>query len=119
MLILLSLSLTLVASCCTSPEIPDGQVVGSYQVRLATACEIEAEAAAAEAAECIVATGGRVGRSDSRRFGTGTELLEASLAGRRSSSLDGVALVTRRARRLKVVFEALEEAANPALRGRG
>lgn len=84
---------------------------------------------------------GRVGRSDSRRFSTGTELLcgrgrrrsvqalersrarvgrtEASLAGRRSSSLDGVALVTRRARRLKVVFEALEEAANPALRGRG
>lgn len=61
MLILLSLSLTLVASCCTSPEIPDGQVVGSYQVRLATACEIEAEAAAAEAAECIVATGAGVG----------------------------------------------------------
>lgn len=41
-------SLMLSVSCVTSAAIPDGHVVGSYQVRLSAACEIEADLSAGE-----------------------------------------------------------------------
>lgn len=50
-------SLILSVSCVTSAAIPDGQVVGSYQVRLSAACEIEADLSAAEITDDMVETG--------------------------------------------------------------
>lgn len=44
-------SLILSVSCVTSAAIPDGQVVGSYQVRFSAACEIEADLSAGEIIE--------------------------------------------------------------------
>lgn len=62
MFILRMVSLILSVSCVTSAAIPDGQVVGSYQVRLSAACEIEADLSAGEMIEDnMVETGAAAG----------------------------------------------------------